>query len=159
MSAPSRLATPPRRETGLPPDATLAAAWLAGVDEVYAVGGAQAVAAFAYGTASVARVDKVVGPGNLYVNLAKRLVFGTCGIDMLAGPSEVAVLADADADPAGAAAEVLVQCEHDVHSSALIVTPSPEFAQSIQAHIDAQLKPCRAARSRAPRSTLTVTSF
>lgn len=134
------LASPPRRDTGLPPDATLAAARIAGVSEVYAMGGAQAVAAFAYGTASVARVDKVVGPGNVYVNLAKRLVFGTCGIDMLAGPSEIAVVADSDADPDGAAAEILTQCEHDPNSSALIVTTSEPFAVAVQSAVDDQLR-------------------
>lgn len=133
------LATPPGRESGLPPDATLAAAHIAGVTEVYAMGGAQAVAAFAYGTESVPRVDKVVGPGNLYVNLAKRLVYGAVGIDMLAGPSEVAVLADAGGDPGTAAADILAQAEHDPNSSALIVTDSDDFARNVQSAIERDL--------------------
>jgi histidinol dehydrogenase len=134
------LATPPRRDTGLPPDATLAAAHLAGIREVYAVGGAQAVAAFAYGTESIARVDKVVGPGNLYVNMAKRLVYGVCGIDMLAGPSEVAVLADDAADAGAAAAEILAQCEHDRNCSALVVSTSRRFLDTVRLELDRQLE-------------------
>ena len=126
------LATPPQRETGLPPDATLAAAHLAGVSEVYAMGGAQAVGAMAYGTESVKRVDKIVGPGNVYVNLAKKMVYGTVGIDMLAGPSEVAVLADERADPAHAAREIMAQCEHDAHSVALVVGTSAAFLDAVR---------------------------
>lgn len=134
------VATPPNAETGLPPDATLAAARLAGVSEVYAVGGAQAIAALAYGTATVARVDKIAGPGNLYVNLAKRLVYGAVGIDMLAGPSEVAILADESADPCAAAADVLTQTEHDPNCSALIATPSEEFAEAVLDEIERQTR-------------------
>lgn len=133
------VASPPNRETGLPPDATLAAAHIAGVSEVYAMGGAQAVAALAYGTDSVARVDKVVGPGNLYVNLAKRFVFGVVGIDMLAGPSEVAVLADETGDPCAAAADILAQTEHDANCSALIATPSDAFLSATLAQIETQM--------------------
>ena len=127
------LCSPPQRETGLPPDATLAAAHLAGITEVYAVGGAQAVGAMAYGTETLARVDKIVGPGNVYVNLAKKMVYGTVGIDMLAGPSEVAVLADEAADPAHAAREIMAQCEHDVLTVALVVSPSKVFLRGVQA--------------------------
>lgn len=134
------LATPPDAGTGVPPDATLAACLVAGVTEVYAMGGAQAIAAFAYGTESVPRVDKIVGPGNVYVNLAKKLLYGTVGIDMLAGPSEVAILADADADPESAAADILTQCEHDRHSSALIASPSRGFLDAVQAAIARQLE-------------------
>jgi histidinol dehydrogenase len=134
------LATPPQAETGLPPDGTLAAAYLAGVTEVYAIGGAQAVAAMAYGTESVARVDKIVGPGNVYVNLAKRLVFGLVGIDMLAGPSEVAILADRDADPRSAAADILTQTEHDANASALVATPSADFARALTSELAHQLE-------------------
>ena len=134
------LATPPGSETGLPPDATLAACVVAGVTEVYAMGGAQAIAALALGTATVPRVDKIVGPGNVYVNLAKRLLYGTVGIDMLAGPSEVALLADADADPDAAAADILTQCEHDKNASALIATPSESFSAAVQAAIERQLE-------------------
>ena len=127
------LCSPPQRETGLPPDATLAAAHLAGATEVYAVGGAQAVGAMAYGTETLARVDKIVGPGNVYVNLAKKMVYGVVGIDMLAGPSEVAVLADETADPAHAAREIMAQCEHDVLTVALVVSPSQAFLRGVQA--------------------------
>ena len=134
------LATPPDAETGLPPDATLAACVAAGVTEVYAMGGAQAIAAFAFGTESIPRIDKIVGPGNVYVNLAKKLVYGTVGIDMLAGPSEVAILADADADPESAAADILTQCEHDKNASALIVSPSREFLDAVQAQIERHLE-------------------
>jgi histidinol dehydrogenase len=132
------LSTPPGRDTGLPPDATLAACGLAGVTEVFAIGGAQAIAAMAYGTESIRRVDKIVGPGNVFVNTAKRQVYGTVGVDMLAGPSEVAVLADATADPAAAAADVLTQCEHDPNSSALIATPSAKFAEGVLEELEHQ---------------------
>lgn len=126
------LATPPQSDTGLPPDATLAAAYLAGVTEVYAMGGAQAIGAMAYGTQSVVRVDKIVGPGNVYVNLAKKMVYGVVGLDMLAGPSEVAILADETADPAHAAREILAQCEHDAHCVALTASPSETFLSTLQ---------------------------
>ncbi len=133
------LTTPPSKETGLPPDGTLAAAALAGITEVYAIGGAQAIGALAYGTESVPRVDKIVGPGNVYVNLAKRQVFGTVGIDMLAGPSEVAVLADATTDPETAARELICQTEHDPLNSALLVSTSEPIAEAILAAIERQL--------------------
>lgn len=133
------LTTPPSRETGLPPDGTLAAAALAGITEVYAVGGAQAIGALAYGTESVPRVDKIVGPGNVYVNLAKRQVFGTVGIDMLAGPSEVGVLADDTTDPEAAARELICQTEHDPLNSALLATDSEPVAREILEAIERQL--------------------
>lgn len=133
------VASPPGRDGRLP-DATLAASRLAGVHGVYRMGGAQAVAALAYGTESVGRVDTVVGPGNLYVNLAKRLVYGAVGIDMLAGPSEVLVLADAAADPVAAAADILAQTEHDPNCSAVIVTPSQDFADAALAEIETQTR-------------------
>lgn len=132
------LATPPGRN-GLPPDATLAAARIAGVSEVYAMGGAQAVAAFAFGTASVPAVVKIVGPGNRFVNAAKRLLFGTVGIDMLAGPSEVAVLADDSASPEIVARELIAQTEHDPLNSALLATPSERVARETQTEIEKQL--------------------
>lgn len=134
------LATPPSRETGLPPDVTLAACRLAGVREVYAVGGAQAIGAMAYGTESVRPVDKIVGPGNLYVNLAKRLVYGTVGIDMLAGPSEVAALVDDSADAGAVAADILTQTEHDLNCSALLATPSQAMLDAVLAQIERQLE-------------------
>ncbi len=132
------LATPPQSDTGLPPDATLAAAHLAGVSEVYAMGGAQAIGAMAYGTQTVARVDKIVGPGNVYVNLAKKMVYGEVGLDMLAGPSEAAVLADEHADPAHAARELLAQCEHDVLCAALVTSPSADFLHAVQTEWEKQ---------------------
>ena len=113
--------------------AVLAAARVAGVTEAYRVGGAQAVAALAYGTASIRRVDKIVGPGNIYVALAKRRVFGDVGIDMLAGPSEVVVIADAAADPAFAAADLLAQAEHDPMARAVLLSPSAALLDSVEA--------------------------
>src|SRR3546814_403682 len=106
----------------------LAAARLAGVDEVYRVGGAQAVAALAYGTATIAPVDKIVGPGNAWVAAAKRQVFGTVGIDMIAGPSEILVVADGDNDPAWIAADLLSQAEHDESSQSILITDDADFA-------------------------------
>ncbi len=126
----------PPTETGLPHPVILATCALLGLDEVYAVGGAQAVAAMAYGTESVPRVDVVVGPGNAYVATAKRLLVGQVGIDSVAGPSEVLVLADAQADPTHAAADLLAQAEHDTRASALLVTPSRALAEAVQAEVE-----------------------
>ena len=133
------MCTPPQAETGLPPDGTLAAAHIAGVDEVYAVGGAQAIAAMAYGTETVPQVDKIVGPGNAYVNAAKRMVYGDVGIDMLAGPSEVAVVIDETADVAGAARELIAQTEHDPMNAALLVASSQSLLDQINAELENQL--------------------
>jgi histidinol dehydrogenase len=134
------VATPPHADSdGLPPDTTLAACEIAGVSEVYAMGGAQAIAALAFGTETVKRVDKIAGPGNMYVNVAKRLLYGTVGIDALAGPSEVAVLADEEADAESAAADVLAQCEHDAQASALVATHSPLFAARFIQAVEKQL--------------------
>ncbi|WP_309713919.1 histidinol dehydrogenase, partial [Armatimonas sp.] len=155
------LTTPPSKETGHPPDGTLAAAALAGITEVYAIGGAQAIGALAYGTATVPRVDKIVGPGNVYVNLAKRQVFGTVGIDMLAGPSEVAVLVDHTTDPETAARELICQTEHDPLNSALLASSSEPIAEAILAAIERQLTDLpRAAivrKALAERSFLALT--
>lgn len=118
----------------------LVAADIAGVREIYRVGGAQAVAALAYGTESIAAVDKIVGPGNIYVAIAKRLVFGAVDIDSIAGPSEIAVLADDSADPAYVAADLLSQAEHDEMASAILVTPSRELAAAVQAEVQRQLE-------------------
>jgi histidinol dehydrogenase len=118
----------------------LVAADLAGVDEIYKVGGAQAVAAMAYGTKTVPRVDKIVGPGNIYVATAKRLVFGAVDIDMVAGPSEILVVADKTANPAFVAADMLSQAEHDEMASAVLVTDSPELADAVKLELDAQVK-------------------
>jgi histidinol dehydrogenase len=117
----------------------LAAASIAGVDEIYRVGGAQAVAALAYGTASIAPVVKIVGPGNAYVAAAKRQVFGQVGIDMIAGPSEVVVLADATANPAWIAADLLAQAEHDVSAQSILITDSAELARDVKAAVESQL--------------------
>jgi histidinol dehydrogenase len=118
----------------------LAAARIAGIDEVYRVGGAQAVAALAYGTASIAPVAKIVGPGNAYVAAAKRRVFGQVGIDMIAGPSEVLILADNSANPDWIAADLLAQAEHDAAAQAILVTDSAPLADAVERAVAAQLK-------------------
>ena len=117
----------------------LAAAELAGVSEIYRVGGAQAIAALAYGTESIAPVVKIVGPGNAYVAAAKRQVFGQVGIDMVAGPSEVVVIADKDNDPAWIAADLLAQAEHDVAAQAILITDDEAFARAVEAAVEAEL--------------------
>ena len=117
----------------------LVAAHVAGVDEVFEVGGAQAIAALAYGTQSIVRVDLIVGPGNAYVTAAKRAVFGTCGIDALAGPSEIAILASADANADLVAADMLAQAEHDPDARALLITDDRAFAQAVGTRIDERL--------------------
>lgn len=117
----------------------LAAAQLAGVDEVYRVGGAQAVAALAYGTPTIAPVVKIVGPGNAYVAAAKRQVFGTVGIDSIAGPSEVLIIADRDNDPDWLAADLLAQAEHDTAAQSIIMTDSEALAQAVEAAVNRQL--------------------
>jgi histidinol dehydrogenase len=132
------LVSPPGRDGGVPA-AVLAAAHVAGVTEGYRLGGAQAVAALAYGTASIRRVDKIVGPGNVYVALAKLRVFGDVGIDMMAGPSEVLVIADAAAHPDLVAADLLAQAEHDPMARALLVTDAPDLVRAVQAALGRQL--------------------
>jgi histidinol dehydrogenase len=117
----------------------LAAAKLAGIDEIYRVGGAQAVAALAYGTATIAPVAKIVGPGNAYVAAAKRLVFGTVGIDMIAGPSEVLILADKTGHPDWIAADLLAQAEHDISAQSILITDDAELAREVEAAVAAQL--------------------
>jgi len=117
----------------------LVAARLAGVDEVYRVGGAQAVAALAYGTDTIRPVDKIVGPGNAFVAAAKRLVFGAVGIDMIAGPSEVVVIADADNDPDWIASDLLAQAEHDAAAQAILLTDSPRLADDVADAVERQL--------------------
>ena len=120
--------------------AVLAAARVAGVTEAYRVGGAQAVAALAYGTESIRRVDKIVGPGNIYVALAKSRVFGDVGIDMLAGPSEVVVIADTAADPAFAAADLLAQAEHDPMARSMLLSPSSALLDCVEAEVSRRLE-------------------
>jgi len=133
------VATPPDRETGLPTAAVLAAAHVAGVDRVYRVGGAQAIAALAYGTATVPAVDKICGPGNLFVTLAKRQVMGFVGIDGLPGPTETVVIADATARPALVAADLLAQAEHDLLATALLFTPSRRLAEQVATQVEQRL--------------------
>jgi histidinol dehydrogenase len=118
----------------------LAAAKLAGVDEVYRIGGAQAVAALAHGTQTIAAVAKIVGPGNAYVAAAKRLVFGRVGIDMIAGPSEVLVIADRDANPGWIAADLLAQAEHDTAAQAILITDDVALADAVERAVEGQLK-------------------
>jgi len=130
-----QLVSPPG-EDGLPHSVVLAAARLLGVEHVYAVGGAQAVAALAFGTDTIPCVDKIVGPGNAYVAASKKLVYGTVDIDSIAGPSEIVVLADDTADARFVAADLLSQAEHDVRASAVLVTPSRALAEAVQAEID-----------------------
>ena len=124
---------------GKQPDAILAAARIAGVDRVFRLGGAQGVAALAYGTASVPKVDKIAGPGSAYVAEAKRQVFGRVDIDMIAGPSEILVAADKTCDPVYVAADLLSQAEHDVLASAVLITDSMDLALAVQAEIERQL--------------------
>jgi histidinol dehydrogenase len=139
---------------------TLAACHVAGVSCLYRAGGAQAVAALAYGTDTIAPVDKICGPGNAYVAAAKRLVFGRVDIDMIAGPSEILVVADADADPAEVASDLLAQAEHDVRAASVLVTPSAALARAVEAEVERQLAdlPRReiAGRSIAERGAVVV---
>ena len=131
--------TPPAKDGSVNPY-ILAAAHVAGATEIYKVGGAQGIAAAAYGTESIPPVFKIVGPGNAYVAMAKRLVFGTVGIDMIAGPSEVGVLADHDANPVWVAADLLAQAEHDRRAAVFLVTPSAAFAGEVEAEVRCQLE-------------------
>lgn len=131
--------TPPAKDGSVNPY-ILAAAHVAGATEIYKVGGAQGIAAAAYGTESIPPVFKIVGPGNAYVAMAKRLVFGTVGIDMVAGPSEVGVLADHDANPVWVAADLLAQAEHDRRAAVFLVTPSAAFASEVEAEVRRQLE-------------------
>jgi len=118
----------------------LAAARLAGVDEIYRIGGAQAIAALAYGTESIKSVAKIVGPGNAYVAAAKRVVFGTVGIDMIAGPSEVLILADRNGHPDWIAADLLAQAEHDVSAQPILITDDEDLAREVEKAVETQLK-------------------
>jgi len=118
----------------------LAAAQLSGVDRIFKIGGAQAVAALAYGTESIPPVDKIVGPGNVYVATAKGMVYGKVGIDMIAGPSEVLIISDGTADPSVVAADLLSQAEHDEMASAILLTPAEEFAFKVAREVEVQLK-------------------
>ncbi|HHW13648.1 MAG TPA: histidinol dehydrogenase [Firmicutes bacterium] len=146
------LVTPPGRDGEVNP-LVLVAAEEAGVDEVYRVGGAQAIAALAFGTATIPRVDKITGPGNIYVTLAKKLVYGQVGIDMLAGPSEVAVVADETADPRLVAADLLSQAEHDSRAVPVLFTPAGELVERVEMELAQQL----AALPRAAIASRAVT--
>ncbi|MBP5414983.1 MAG: histidinol dehydrogenase [Lachnospiraceae bacterium] len=128
------LATP--AVNGIVQPVTLVAADIAGVDEIYKIGGAQAVGAFAYGTESIKKVDKITGPGNIFVALAKKAVFGQVGIDSIAGPSEILVLADETANPRYVAADLLSQAEHDELASAILITTSLDFANKVSKEVD-----------------------
>ena len=145
-AVPAKVAGVPRIVMAVPaPDGALnplvlVAAELAGVGEVYRVGGAQAIAALAYGTESIAPVAKIVGPGNAYVAAAKRQVFGQVGIDMIAGPSEVVVIADSDNDPAWIASDLLAQAEHDAAAQAILITDDEAFARAVEQAVEAELK-------------------
>ncbi|MEJ5310068.1 MAG: histidinol dehydrogenase [Anaerolineae bacterium] len=130
--------TPANRQTGFISPLTLAAAHIAGVDRVFALGGALAVAALAFGTESVPRVDKVVGAGGLFTTLAKRQVYGLVGLDGLYGPTETVVVADDSANPAWVAADLLAQAEHDVLATAILLTPSRALAEAVQAEVEQQ---------------------
>ncbi len=132
------IVTPPGKDGRVNP-VILAAAKIAGVDKIFKVGGAQAVAALAYGTESVPKVDKIVGPGNAFVAEAKKQVFGTVSIDMIAGPSEILIVADGKTNPAHAAADLLSQAEHDKLASAVLVTDSMELALSVQSELEKQI--------------------
>ena len=129
--------TPPAKDGSLHPNIA-AAAQIAGVDEIYKVGGAQGIAALAYGTQSIAPVDKIVGPGNVYVAAAKKLVFGKVDIDMIAGPSEILVIADADAPAKSVAADLLSQAEHDPMASAILVTTSEQLVDAVELELRKQ---------------------
>jgi histidinol dehydrogenase len=153
--------SPAVRGTGVIDAWTLAACHVARVDRLFKIGGAQAVGALAYGTATVPRVDKICGPGNAYVAAAKRIVFGQVDIDMIAGPTEVVVVAGPRAQPAEAASDLLAQAEHDVRAVPVLITPSPALAEAVEAEVLRQLAdlPRRdiAARSIADRGALVVT--
>lgn len=131
------LVTPPLQDGSVNP-AILAAAKVAGVDEIYRVGGAQAVAALAYGTESVPKVDKIVGPGNIYVAAAKRLVYGKVDIDMIAGPSDILIVADETANPVTLAADMLAQSEHDINAQAILVTTNRDIAEKTAVEVERQ---------------------
>jgi histidinol dehydrogenase len=159
MSAvPARVAGVERLVMSVPsPDGALdplvlAAARIAGIDEIYRIGGAQAVAALAYGTATIRPVDKIIGPGNAYVAAAKRRVFGTVGIDLIAGPSEILVVADGANDPAWIAADLLSQAEHDPVAQAVLITDDAEFAAAVEAAVEDHL-------SRLPRAAIARQSW
>ncbi|MCD8201006.1 MAG: histidinol dehydrogenase, partial [Clostridia bacterium] len=133
------MATPPQKDGKIKKE-VIAAARMAGVTEIYKIGGAQAIAALAYGTETVPKVDCVVGPGNVFVAVAKKQIYGTAGIDMVAGPSEILVIADEGADPENVAADLLSQAEHDVMASAILITDSMPLAETVSEALDRRVK-------------------
>lgn len=133
------MVTPPSKDGKVNPY-IIAAANIAGVDEIYKVGGAQAIGALAYGTESISKVDKIVGPGNIYVALAKRAVFGDVDIDMIAGPSEILIISDETGNPKYLAADLMSQAEHDILSSSILITTSMDIAQGVQLEIEKQVQ-------------------
>ena len=141
------MVTPPGQDGNINP-AVLVAAQEAGIEEIYRVGGAQAVSALAYGTETIPKVDVITGPGNIYVTLAKKMVYGTVGIDSLAGPSEVLIIADEEANPVYLAADLLAQAEHDPMAAAILLTTSNDLAKQVQQEVSEQL-------TNHPRKTLT----
>jgi len=155
------LVTPPQRQRRISPP-TLVAADIAGVDRVFCVGGAQAIAALAFGTESVPRVDKICGPGNIFVILAKKLVYGVVDIDGLPGPSEVLIIADEKANPEYCAADLLAQAEHDTLASAILVTTSRQLAEEVNREVEKQLQSLErkaiAAESLASRGMIITVS-
>ncbi|MCL2336378.1 MAG: histidinol dehydrogenase [Firmicutes bacterium] len=155
------MVTPPARNGAVNPH-TLVAAAEAGVTEIYRIGGAQAVAALAYGTATIPKVDKITGPGNIYVTAAKRMVYGAVDIDMLAGPSEVLIVADDTARADFVAADMLAQAEHDEMASAILVTPAPSLAEAVGKELAVQLEQLErrsvAAASLAGKSFIVLTA-
>lgn len=144
------VATPPQKN-GSPHPLVLATCRLLGIENVFSVGGAQAIAALAYGTQSIPRVDKIVGPGNLYVAVAKKLVYGDVAVDMIAGPSEVVIIADETADPNELAADLLAQAEHDVNAAAILITTDPNLARKVNRQLSKLL-------SRLSRKTIAEQS-
>ena len=141
------MVTPPGQDGKINP-AVLVAAQEAGIEEIYRVGGAQAVAALAYGTKTIPKVDVITGPGNIYVTLAKKMVYGTVGIDSLAGPSEVLIIADGQANPTHVAADLLAQAEHDPMAAAILITTNSDLAKKVQQEVTQQL-------ANHPRKVLT----
>jgi histidinol dehydrogenase len=133
------MVTPPGKDGSINPN-ILVAADIAGVDEIYKIGGAQAVGALSFGTETVPKVDKIVGPGNIYVAMAKRSVYGYVDIDMIAGPSEILVISDESGDPKFLAADIMSQCEHDVLASSVLLTTSLELAEKVKAEIERQIQ-------------------
>ena len=131
---------PPDRTSGKISPLILATAGLLGIEEIYTAGGAQAIAALAYGTESIKKVDKIFGPGNLFVSLAKRQLFGVVGIDSIAGPTETLVIADAMANPEWVAADLLAQAEHDLLASAILLTPSEDLIKKVQKEVEKQVR-------------------